>query len=502
MATGRTFESGEMVYDAAIIGAGADGLAAAAILARAGLKTIVLERNAEPGGRLATREFHPGFRAGLYVDELAPIPRPIFAALDLARRGAIFAPSLPSLAVWPDRAAASSDDGARLLSAEARARAAALLVRAAESVGSRPRLALLGPREQQAAWPSEDWADMALADLLASAPSGRADGARLAADALSGRAADPFLRGSALHLLVPGRGASGLPRGGPGALAAALRSAATEAGTALSFNLEVADIRHGNGRVRGVMLADGSEIAADAVISTLDLKRTFLSLFPWSALPRPLANRVNGFRMAGSTARLLLALERPLQSPKLDGAEPAAPIHIGPDIALLAAAQRSWRAGALAEALPLTLRVPSAFDPTLAPFGAATATVTIGCVPAKLFDGAWSHEKRDLLRDRVLAALEAVFPSLSNSVLASELVVPSDIEEGLALTEGDLSGGEIAPDQMLGARPWSEYPPPRTPFRSLYLAGPSTLTGLLATCASGVAAAEAVLADRKTGLFT
>src|SRR5262249_54766287 len=138
----------------------------------------------------------------------------------------------------------------------------------------------------------------------------------------------------------------------------------------------------------------------------------------------------------------------------------------------------------------------SALDPALAPLGAATMTVTIGAVPHRLFDGAWTHEKRDALRARVLKTIEGVLPGIGNRVRAAELLLPPDIEQALGLTDGDLAGGESAPDQMLATRPWIEgVAVPRTPLQGLYLAGPSTLSGLLATCASGAAAAQAALAD-------
>ncbi|MGD0866921.1 MAG: FAD-dependent oxidoreductase, partial [Rhizomicrobium sp.] len=92
-----------MRYDAAIIGAGAEGLAAAALLAGAGVKTIVVERSERAGGRATTREFHPGFRASPFADELPPVPADIHWALDLSRRGAIFRPTPISTAIWPDR---------------------------------------------------------------------------------------------------------------------------------------------------------------------------------------------------------------------------------------------------------------------------------------------------------------------------------------------------------------------------------------------------------------
>ncbi|MBS0281405.1 MAG: FAD-dependent oxidoreductase, partial [Proteobacteria bacterium] len=75
-----------MRYDAAIIGAGADGLTAAATLAKAGLKVVVLERAARAGGRLATVEFHPGYFASPYADAVPEVPAAIARALGLDLR--------------------------------------------------------------------------------------------------------------------------------------------------------------------------------------------------------------------------------------------------------------------------------------------------------------------------------------------------------------------------------------------------------------------------------
>ncbi len=124
-------------------------------------------------------------------------------------------------------------------------------------------------------------------------------------------------------------------------------------------------------------------------------------------------------------------------------------------------------------------------------------------MPHRLFDGAWTHEKRDALRAGVLAAVEAVLPGTAARAVATQLLVPSDMEDELALTDGDLWGGEIAPDQMLGQRPGAGAGAgaPRTPVRGLYLAGASTTTGVLATCAAGVFAGRAVIADFSAGLL-
>jgi phytoene dehydrogenase-like protein len=250
------------------------------------------------------------------------------------------------------------------------------------------------------------------------------------------------------------------------------------------------------GRVTAVALADGAEIEARTVLSTLDLKRTFLSLFQWDALPRPLTHRVSRFRMAGATARLLLALDK---LPVLDAEALRAPLCIAPEARHLAEACAAWRAGALAEHLPLVARVVSANSPSLAPPGRAVMTVTLGCIPFRLFDGAWTRDKRDRLRDSALGAIETVLPGIRNSVLAAELLVPPDIEEALGATDGDLMGGEIAWDQMFALRPGLDVPAPRTPIDGLYLAGASAAAGPLGTCAAGAIAAAAMIGDLKSG---
>src|SRR5258705_9983510 len=111
-------------FDAAIIGGGPEGLIAAITLARAGFSVVVLEKASAPGGRAATREFHPGFRASPYTDELPAIPGRLYRNLDLAPHGALLAPSPASMLI--------SDSGASLIFADA-ARSARAVPQAARS---------------------------------------------------------------------------------------------------------------------------------------------------------------------------------------------------------------------------------------------------------------------------------------------------------------------------------------------------------------------------------
>jgi phytoene dehydrogenase-like protein len=482
-------------YDAAIIGAGADGLAAAVLLARAGLSTIVLERHAEPGGRLATRQFHPGYFAAPFADDVAPIPDDLFWSLDLARHGALYAPSSGAVGLWPGRAVASDSPAASRLCAEAGARRAAALAQARLAEPPPPSRWNPFARRGRAPWPSESWTQQALADVLPDADQG----ALLAAGVLAGRTADPLAAGSALHLLTAG--GEGVWRGGLGGLGAALAASARAAGAEISCGLEVSDISCTKGRVAGLTLSDGSAVAARAVVSTLDLKRTFLALFAWSALPGQIVRQIGAFRSAGGTARLLVALGAVPQAAAKDA--PAdllrRPIHLMPDIRHLAEAHAAWRSGVVAAHLPLTLRFASSVDPGLAPAGAAVMTVTIGAVPHTPFDGTWTHDKREGLAAAALADIESVFPGLAATIAALQIVTPPDIEEALGVTAGDLGGGEVAPDQMFAFRPGFARRSPYTPVAGLYLAGPSAAAAPFATCAAGAVAAAAIIADRQAG---
>ena len=486
-----------MRYDACIIGAGAEGLAAAATMAACGLKVIVLERDSRCGGRCAIREFHQGFRASPFADELAAIPSDIFGALGLARHGAILAPAPASTALWPDRHDLilpwANPPGVFARSEKLRRE---ILDRAAADARVAPSRGWFAKRTPATPWPGEALCGRTLAQEIGEA--GTDAHAHVMASLLAGRTCDTQLAGSAVQLL--GGTGGGMVAGGLGRLGDALRASAEAAGAEISCGLEVSDIKRKSGRVVGAGLADGTEIAVRAVISTLDLKRTFLALFTWSDLPPALVERVGAFRPSPGTARLLLALETLPDLPA--GVDPLAwrgPLHLVPSPDASADGYRAWRGGMVPERPPVTLRAVSSLDPSLAPAGAASVTLTLGAVPHTPFDGPWTKEKRDKLRDAALAIVEEVLPGTRARVLGAELIVPPDMEDALGVTGGDLAGGELAPDQMLGLRPFAQCQGSRTPIEGLYLAGPSSTLGPVASCASGVTAARAVMADFAAG---
>jgi phytoene dehydrogenase-like protein len=285
--------------------------------------------------------------------------------------------------------------------------------------------------------------------------------------------------------------------GGLGTLGEALAAGARDAGAEIVCGLEATGIQRANDRIAAVTLADGSQIETGAVLSTFDLKRTILSLFAWSEIPRPVVDRAAHYRMAGGTGRLLVALDVvpvPLGDTEAAG---RSVIHTAFMPEEHAAAHASWRALVLPERPPASIRIVSAVDPRLAPHGKAAVTVTLSGIPGRLFDGSWTAERREALRQKALALMDSVLPGSGEHVLASELLVPPDIEESLGVSDGDLAGGEIAADQMFANRAWAEWP--RTPIDGLYLGGPSTPVAPSATAAAGWIAAKALIADHRAG---
>ncbi len=441
-----------MRYDAAIIGAGANGLTAAAVLQRAGLSVLVIERAARPGGRLITDDFHPGFAASLFADRMPAIPVEIMATLELA---------IPLQIESPPHDICLRRDGALArLFAEARTphRRTPL---------ARLRRAIM-PVLPGTAWPGQDLAARALSDW----PD-------LQAWALLGRATDPDLAGSAMTLLAL---AGAEPRrGGLGAVGEAFIAAAASAPFRLGLEASEIVVKSGRfgSRASGVLLADGSHVEADAVISTLDLKRSALALFPWAALPPAMTASAAQFRMGGGAARLLLALKRPSGC--------SAPFLLPGDDA----ARAAFRRGAVPLQPALLIDPVSARDASLAPAGGAVLTVTMAGIPARLFDGAWTPEKRAQLAAAALRRIEAALPGTLAALAGIRVIAPPDMEAQLGASEGDLDGGQLAADQMLGLRPDA-----RTMLPGFYLGGASTAAAPLGTGAAGYTAALSLLADR------
>jgi phytoene dehydrogenase-like protein len=289
----------------------------------------------------------------------------------------------------------------------------------------------------------------------------------------------------------------GFARGGTGAVSEAIASAARAFGAEVRTGVGVARVRTRGGRATGVVLDDGSEIAARAVMSGLDPRRTFLALLEESDLPPDLVADVRRYRFRGSSAKVNLALSEipdftcmPGPGPHLRGA-----ISISPSIDYLERAYDDAKYGEPSRHPYMDIILPSMIDPGMAPPGRHVMSIFVQYAPWQV-NGGWTDARREQVGDTVIDTLAEYAPNLKRAILHRQVVTPADIERLTGLSEGNIFQGELALQQLFFLRPapaWARY---RTPVRGFYQCGSGTHPGGGIMGASGRLAALALLGDR------
>src|SRR6185437_5092821 len=278
-----------------------------------------------------------------------------------------------------------------------------------------------------------------------------------------------------------------------------MAAAAQRAGAQIYTNAEVVEIRVKNGAASGVVLSNGRQFAARAVISNADPKRTF-TLLDGEHLPANFARRLQNYRMNGTVAKINLALSGLPTFSALDGNRDAITgrIQIGPDIDYLERAFDESKYGNFSRAPYLEITIPSLTDPSLAPPVQHVMSIYMQYAPYKLKDASWDDDGlRISLTDTVIKTVAQYAPDLPGKIVAQQAITPLDLEKTYGLTGGHIFHGELALDQVFTMRPfldWSRY---RTPIRNLYLCGSGTHPGTGLTGASGANAAREILKDLK-----
>lgn len=521
---------------AIVIGAGHNGLCAAAYLARAGLRPLVLEARALIGGRAVTEEIAPGFRCSTVLHNAGPLLPAVVRELELDRHGLgwlapdvrVFAPALDGAPVVvhdeaPRTAAALAAHSARDAAAYpgfaasiARLGAAlrsinTSLAPAIEAPGAGDLVNLLGLGWGVRRLPRADrhrllrWGPMAIADLTQEVFASPLLCAVLAARGIYATTHGPRQPGTSAGLLLQAAldgqatAPAAFPRGGMGAITAALAAAAEQAGAVIRPGVRVANVMVSGGRVRGVVLADGAEIPSPIVLSAVDPRTTFLSLVSPGELGPSFVSKVNGYRARGSAAKLNLALSR---LPRFVGAdEPrllSGRIHIGADLDTLERAADPIKYGEMAARPVLDVAIPSLLDPTLAPPGAHVMSIHAQFVAQTLRKGDWRTRGPELV-DNVLATLAPYAPDLRACIVGQQLITPHELEAEYGLGGGHLFHGEPALDQLYACRPLLGWARHRTPIDGLYLGGSGTHPGGPVTGAAGRNAARVVRHDVRWG---
>jgi len=523
-------------YDAIVIGAGHNGLTAAAYLGGAGLSTLVLERREIVGGCCVTEEIAPGCRAST-TSYIASMLRPeVIRDLELASHGLRMVACDPVLQVpfpdgqvvawWADRD--RTVEGLRKISvkdAETFARVddqLKTLARYLQPFFLEPppefevdglqgwwKLLRVGRRFQGIR--SCEIAQLisfmtgSLGDFLDRNYESDKVKSLALANNVYGKHGGPYDPGTALgllfHLLSGGehelQGFYGHVIGGMGAITQALAAAARKRGVEIRTSAPVARIDVRGGRLRGVALEDGTEISARTVLSNADPKRTFLGLIDGSELPEDFRRAVKGIKMSGPCAKVNLVLA---EEPRVHGMpHDASPAQrsLFTLVSSLEFAERCYdvaKFGEIPEQLWVDCVVASNVDDTLAPKGRHIMTCFVQYVPYFLRHGTWD-ENRELLGDRVIKKIAEYAPNVPGAIVARQVLTPLDLERVYGLTEGNIFHGDLALEQLFFMRPvpgWSQY---RSPIAGLYLCGAGAHPGGGVTGAPGHNAAFQVLRD-------
>jgi len=520
-----------------LIGGGHNALITAFYLAKGGFKPTVLERREVVGGGAVTEEFHPGFKASTLAHTLGPLRADVARDMQLQKfnlhviqpEPRVFAasPDGPGLLFYGDHAKTASgistfsvkDSGRYSEFAEALEEISEVFGRIASITP--PAIDHPSPEDfwnllltgkavrdlgKNGIFDMLRWGPMAAADFVAEFFDTELLRAAIAARGIFGAHLGPWSAGSTALLLLRAAadphpvGCAAFPRGGLGEFSRALGEAAKAAGAEIRTGAEVRQILTKNGAVSGVALADGEEIACEAIVSGVDPKRTFFKLLDPANLDPVFAMRMKNFRATGSVAKVHLALGDLPHFPSLS--EAVGPndfrealsgrIHIGHEIDYLEKAFDAAKYGEISKAPYLDVTIPTLLDPSLAPEGKHVLSACFQFAPYKLKTGTW-QERRGELANTVIKTLSAYMPNLSKLVEAAHVVTPLDLETTYGFSGGHIFHGELALDQFFTMRPvldWARY---QTPVKSLFLCSNGTHPGHGLTGASGANAAKEII---------
>ncbi|HKZ89384.1 MAG TPA: NAD(P)/FAD-dependent oxidoreductase [Thermoplasmata archaeon] len=522
-----------VTYDAIVVGAGHNGLVAAAYLGKAGKRVLVLERRHVVGGAAVTEEVHPGFRFSELSYVCSMLRPEIIWGLDLPSHGFHVIPQDGSFTPLPDGDflyyRGDDEEAFQAISrfskrdAEAMIRYSQRMTRMAKFIApmllmTPPDVGSLGPsnlrklsklyRHFQSASEAELHAfaqlmTMSAADFLDEWFESEPLKGGLCADGITGAFLGPRSPGSAYMLLhhfvgeVEGAHRSwGFVRGGTGMVSQAIAGAARTHGVEIRTRADVRRILVKDSRAQGVELADGETIRSRIVVSNADPKRTFLKLVDPGDLPSDYARGIQNFNVEGSAAKVNLALSErpdfrclPGNGPHLTGV-----ITVCPDTEYMEAAYDDAKYGDFSRRPYVDVCIPSLLDPSVAPPGKHVMSMFVQYAPYSLRRGTW-RERREEFGDTVIDTMEEYIPGLRKIIVHRQVISPLDVEQEYGLTGGNIFHGEPTPDQLFFLRPvpgWAQY---RTPIKGLYLCGSGTHPGGGIMGASGHNAAREILAD-------
>jgi phytoene dehydrogenase-like protein len=520
-------------WDAIVIGGGHNGLTNGAYLARAGLRTLIIERRHLVGGAAITEELRPGFKFTTFSYALSLLRPDIIHELELVKHG--FMPLLmpstfcpmengDSLVMGQDR-----NENINEIARHSRRDADAydqyghdmtMMCKAVKPLFDRiPPNLLSGTAEDAIALAEltnhlKDLEPRVLHNLVRLLTGSAADflddyfesdilKGWLASSSVIGTKVGPMSQGSGLVLLFHSMGEHdghfgswAFHKGGNGGFTQVLARAARSFGAEILLDATVERVITASGRATGVALADGTELSARVVVSAADPRRTFTTFVDPRELPADLVENLSRYRYQGTSSKVNFALDGLPRYPSLGDRNDMFRgfTNIAPSLEYLERAFDEAKYGWYSTRPYIDGAIQSTIDPDMAPPGKHVMSCFVQYTPYRLAASDWPSE-RERMADNVQRTLESFFPGFGDLVLQREVVTPLDIEQVAGLPEGNIFHGELLSPQMYFFRPapgWNQY---RTPIAGYYQCGSGTHPGGCVTGGPGRLASQQILRD-------
>jgi phytoene dehydrogenase-like protein len=497
--------SSDPEFDALIIGAGHNGLVAAAYLARAGLRVALCERRDIVGGAAVTEELAPGFRVSTASYALSMLRPDVYRDLELERHGLIAVPKDPqmfvplpdgrSFFIWRDADRTRAEiEKIHAPDADGYAKWNAFWDEAVPPI--RALLDDPDPLDPAEHLPSELYERCVLgsaADLVSSFFEAPGVQGAFASQGIIGTWASVRDPGTAWVLayhacggeIYGADGTWGFVRGGMGSVTKAIAAAGAEAGVKMFRGTAATEVLIENGRAVGARMSNGMNVRASYVLSNADPKTTFFELVPDGALEPPFLEQVSAWKTDGCVLKVNLALSelpdflaRPGRGPQHHGT-----VEISPSIDYLDTAYREAVDGPHSTKPFMEVFVQSTLDRSLVDGDGHVVSAFTQYVSPDTVD-------TEAATDAVIEVLASYAPNVKDSIIAAQALGPHQLRGRFGLKGGDIFHGSLMPDQSFDRR--FDY---RTPLGGLYLCGSGARPGGCVMGAAGRNAAHAVIDD-------
>ncbi|XP_038071095.1 pyridine nucleotide-disulfide oxidoreductase domain-containing protein 2-like [Patiria miniata] len=545
-------------YDAVIIGAGHNGLTAAAYLQKAGLKTLVLERRHVIGGAAVTEEIVPGFKFSRCSYVLSLLRPDIHKDLELQKHGlkVYFRPG-SAYAPLREETGQSGRPRSLLLSNDAEdtynqiaqfsekdAKNYFIYTKLIEEIGeaigplldsSPVDLSVLGKgsiKERLDSWPavktllktgSQLGKNLPTFYELMTAPMAKILDRWFESEPLKAILATDCTTGAMVSSQTPGSGyvllhhvmgeiegvkhAWAFAEGGMGAVSRSIANAAEAHGATILTEKPVSTVLlDSDQRACGVVLEDGTEVRSKMVLSNATARITYLNLTPREALPKEFIEEVQAIDYTSPVTKINVAVDRLpnfAANPNLSSQEPSAhhtaTIHLNCEsMDLINDSYEPCTRGEIYHRPMIEMTIPSSMDRTIAPEGCHVVTLFTQYTPYHLANGEqWDEKKKNEYADLVFDNVEDYCPGFKSSVVGRDILPPPDLERIFGLTGGNIFHGAMSLDQLYFARPVPSCASYRSPIQGLYLCGSGAHPGGGVTGAPGRNAAQVASKDLK-----